>query len=66
MDDEAWEGELEPITVLGYETSERCSHPWSASHLELCKRLGLPISQGGGDVAGGSEPSIRGAIRRRQ
>jgi len=64
MDDDGWEGELEPITVLGYETSERCSHPWSASHLELCKRLGLPIRQGGGDVAGGSEPSIRVAVRR--
>jgi len=64
MDDDGWEGELEPITVLGYETSERCLHPWSAPHLELCKRLGLPIRQGEGDVAGNSEASIRVAVRR--
>ena len=64
VDDDGWEGGLEPITVLGYETSERCSHPWSAPHLELCKRLGLPIRQGGGDVAGNSEASIRVAVRR--
>ncbi|MGB1777908.1 MAG: hypothetical protein ACPHIY_05380, partial [Candidatus Thalassarchaeaceae archaeon] len=59
-----WESEIEPITVLGYESSERCLHPWSAPHLELCKRLGLQIRRGEGDVSGDSDASIRVAIRR--
>ena len=64
MSEDGWEGELEPITVLGYEASERCSHPWSAPHLELCSRLGLPIRQGDGDIAGNPQASIRVAVRR--
>ena len=59
-----WLSEIEPITVLGYEASKRCSHPWSAPHLELCKRLGLPIRPMEGEVSGAKEPSIRAAIRR--
>ncbi len=64
MVDGFWESEIEPITVLGYESSGRCLHPWSAPHLELCKRLGLPIRRGEGDVSGDSDASIRVAIRR--
>ncbi len=59
-----WQSNLEPITVLGHEASNRCSHPWSAPHLELCKRIGLPIRPMEGDVSGSMEPSIRVAIRR--
>jgi len=58
-----WVGEVEPLTVLGYEASERCSHPWSASHLELCSRLGLPIRVGEGEVSGSMEVSMRIALR---
>lgn len=64
MSQEDWESELEPVTVLGYGASEKCMHPWSAPHLELCGRLGLPIRQGVGDIAGDSEPSFRVAVRR--
>ena len=63
MTEGEWIGEVEPMTVLGYEASERCTHPWSAPHLELCSRLGLPIRKGEGDVAGGSEASMRITIR---
>ena len=63
MTDDEWIGEVEPITVLGYEASERCTHPWSSPHLELCSRLGLPIREGDGDIAGGPEASMRIAIR---
>lgn len=64
MGGDGWKIELQPITVLGYEASERCLHPWSASHLELCSRLGLPIRPSRGEVSGSPEPSIRVAIRR--
>ena len=64
MGQEDWESELEPVTVLGYGASGRCMHPWSAPHLELCGRLGLPIRQGVGDIAGDAEPSFRVAVRR--
>ena len=60
----AWESEMEPITVLGYASSERCMHPWSAPHLDLCKRLGLPIRHGDGDISGSQRASIRVAVRR--
>ena len=59
-----WEAEIEPITVLGYDSSERCMHPWSAPHLDLCKRLGLPIRYGAGDISGNPKASIRVAVRR--
>lgn len=59
-----WEAEMEPITVLGYDSSERCMHPWSAPHLDLCKRLGLPIRYGAGDISGKPKASIRVAVRR--
>jgi hypothetical protein len=59
-----WEAEMEPITVLGYDSSERCMHPWSAPHLDLCKRLGLPIRHGAGDISGNQKASIRVAVRR--
>ncbi len=58
-----WVGEVEPLTVLGYKANERCSHPWSASHLELCSRLGLPIRVGEGEVSGSMEVSMRIALR---
>ena len=61
---DSWESELEPITVLGYEASSRCKFPWSSSHLDLCKRLGLPILVDSSDLAGSKEPAIRIAIRR--
>ena len=35
---EDWESEIEPISVLGYDYSENCLHPWSAPHLEICSR----------------------------
>ena len=59
-----WESEMEPITVLGYDSSERCMHPWSAPHLDLCKRLDLPIRHGAGDISGNPKASIRVAVRR--
>ena len=59
-----WESEMEPITVLGYDSSGRCMHPWSAPHLDLCKRLGLPIRHGTGDISGKPKASIRVAVRR--
>ncbi len=59
-----WEAEMEPITVLGYDSSERCMHPWSAPHLDLCKSLGLPIRHGAGDISGKPKASIRVAVRR--
>jgi len=59
-----WESEMEPITVLGYDSSERCMHPWSAPHLDLCKRLELPIRHGAGDISGNPKASIRVAVRR--
>ena len=61
---DSWESELEPISVLGYEASSRCKFPWSSSHLDLCKRLGLPILVDSSDLAGSKEPAIRIAIRR--
>ena len=59
-----WESEMEPITVLGYDSSGRCMHPWSAPHLDLCKRLDLPIRHGTGDISGKPKASIRVAVRR--
>jgi len=59
-----WESKMEPITVLGYDSSERCMHPWSAPHLDLCKKLGLPIRHGAGDISGNHKASIRVAVRR--
>jgi len=64
MVERGWESEMKPITVLGYDSSQRCMHPWSASHLDLCKRLGLPIRHGAGDVSGDPKASIRVAVRR--
>ena len=64
MAGDSWESELDPITVLGYEASARCRFPWSSSHLDLCKRLGLPILADSADLAGSKEPAIRIAIRR--
>ena len=64
MVSDRWESELEPITVLGYEASSRCQHPWSSSHLELCNRLGLPIKVDSSDLAGSKEAAIRIAVRR--
>ena len=64
MVDGEWDAEMEPITVLGYDSSERCMHPWSAPHIDLCKRLGLPIRHGAGDISGNPNPSIRVAVRR--
>ena len=58
-----WVGEVEPLTVLGYGASERCAHPWSAPHLELCSRLGLPIREGEGEVSGSVEASMRIVVR---
>jgi hypothetical protein len=59
-----WESEMKPISVLGYDSSQRCMHPWSASHLDLCKRLDLPIRHGAGDISGDPKASIRVAVRR--
>ena len=64
MSGKGWESELEPITVLGYDASARCQHPWSSSHLELCNRLGLPIKVDSSDLAGNKDASIRIAVRR--
>lgn len=61
---ENWEGEIEPISVLGYEAAEDCLHPWSAPHLEICSRLGLPIRVSHGDISGTNEVPMRVAIRR--
>jgi len=61
---ENWEGEIEPISVLGYEATEDCLHPWSAPHLEICSRLGLPIRVSHGDISGTNEVPMRVAIRR--
>ena len=64
MSGQGWESKLEPITVLGYDASARCQHPWSSSHLELCNRLGLPIKVDSNDIAGNKDASIRIAVRR--
>jgi hypothetical protein len=64
MAGDSWESELEPLTVLGYEASSRCRFPWSLAHLNLCERLGLPISVDSSDVAGSEEVAIRIAVRR--
>jgi len=64
MSGQGWESELEPITVLGYDASARCQHPWSSSHVELCNRLGLPIIVDSSDLAGNKDASIRIAVRR--
>jgi len=64
MVSDGWESELEPITVLGYEESSRCKFPWSSSHLDLCKRLGLPIRVDSSEFAGSKEAAIRVAVRR--
>ena len=61
---ENWEGEIEPVTVLGYEFSDECLHSWSAPHLEICSRLGLPIREHQGEVSGSDKVPIRVAIRR--
>ena len=61
---ENWEGEIEPVTVLGYEFSDECLHPWSAPHLEVCSRLGLSIRKHQGDVSGIDKVPIRVVIRR--
>jgi len=58
-----WVGHVKPITVSGYEASERCAHPWSAPHLELCTRLGLPIRVDDRDVSGRTEASMRVVVR---
>ena len=64
MSGQGWESELEPITVLGYDASARCRHPWSSSHVELCNHLGLPIIVDSSDLAGNKDASIRIAVRR--
>jgi hypothetical protein len=64
MVERGWESDMKPITLLGYDSSQRCMHPWSASHLDLCKSLGLPIRHGAGDVSGDPKASIRVAVRR--
>ena len=64
MLEDEWVGELEPVTVTGYAASERCAHPWSASHLELCERVGLPIQLDGGDIAGKADAAMRVVVRR--
>ena len=61
---EDWESEIEPISVLGYDYSENCLHPWSAPHLEICSRLGLPIRELQGEISGSDKVPIRVAIRR--
>ena len=61
---ENWEGEIEPVTVLGYDFSDECLHPWSAPHLEICSRLGQPIREHQGDVSGSDKVPIRVVIRR--
>jgi len=61
---DTWESEIEPISVLGYDYSENCLHPWSAPHLEICSRLGLPIREHQGDISGSDNVPLRIAIRR--
>lgn len=61
---EDWESEIEPISVLGYDYSENCLHPWSAPHLEICSRLGLPIRELQGEISGSDKVPLRVAIRR--
>ena len=61
---EDWEGEIEPVTVLGYEFAEGCLHPWSAPHLEICSRLGLPIREHPGEISGSDKVPLRVVIRR--
>ena len=56
--------EIEPISVLGYDYSENCLHPWSAPHLEICSRLGLPIRELQGEISGSDKVPLRVAIRR--
>ena len=58
-EDHEWERQLQPVNVLGKELDGACSWPWSSSHLELSKRMGLPFQIDGNDVSGGVEPSIR-------
>ncbi len=61
---EDWESEIEPILVLGYDYSKNCLHPWSAPHLEICSRLGLPIRELQGEISGGDKVPLRVVIRR--
>ncbi len=61
---EDWESEIEPISVLGYDYSENCLHPWSAPHLEICSRLGLPIRELQGEISGSDKVPLRVVIRR--
>ena len=64
MSGKGWDSELAPITVLGYDASTRCQHPWSSAHLELCNRLGLPIKVDSSNFAGNKDAAIRIAVRR--
>ena len=58
-----WERELIPINVLGKKYNSTCAWPWSRSHLELCRRMGLSIGALEGESSGNEEPSIRIALR---
>lgn len=58
-----WEKELIPINVLGKEFNSVCTWPWSRSHLELSKRMGLSFECIEGEFSGNEEPSIRIAQR---
>ena len=62
-DENDWERELMPINVLGKEFNSACTWPWSRSHLELSKRMGLSIECTEGELSGNEEPSIRIAQR---
>lgn len=62
-DEHEWEKELMPINVLGKVLNDACVWPWSRSHLELCRRMGLSFESDETELAGKDEPSTRIAQR---
>lgn len=58
-------GNLDPIIAMCWERlEEEVRHPWSAPHLEFCRRIGLEPPDISGDIAGRPEPRLRVVSRQ--
>ena len=61
--DGAMEGELVPLGIWREVRKEQSNVPWSATHLEILKRLDIEIETGDEEVAGRREPAVRMVVK---
>jgi hypothetical protein len=63
-EDTDWDEDIQPLGVLGLERMNECSAPWSVAHLEMAKRLELPVDPDHDSLSGTNTPAIRVVDRK--